>query len=126
MRCGAVRRVGGMGGVLAVVSVWRICQQSPLPPLAMPSLRPALWPPMAVGMACRWHTCRFINHAFPSGAICSFAPSQTNLVATGDNKSVPPTSEWKLSPDAKYVHYCDNETIQGVEFKVGRGGGGLG
>ncbi len=21
------------------------------------------------------------------------------------------------SPDAKYVHYCDNETIQGVEFK---------
>ena len=35
----------------------------------------------------------------------------------GDNTSAPPTSEWKLSPDSKFVHYCDNETIQGVEFK---------
>lgn len=70
-----------------------------------------------------------------------------NVVATGDNKSVPDPATWKLSPgdrpplafgmhtilergtytncwlysraaDAKYVHYCDNETIQGVEFKV--------
>lgn len=24
----------------------------------------------------------------------------------------------RLPADAKYVHYCDNETIQGVEFKV--------
>jgi phosphoserine aminotransferase len=34
----------------------------------------------------------------------------------GDNKSIPPVSEWKLSSDSKFVHYCDNETIQGVEF----------
>ncbi|KAI3438601.1 hypothetical protein D9Q98_001024 [Chlorella vulgaris] len=43
---------------------------------------------------------------------------KVNVVATGDNKSVPDPSSWKLSPDAKYVHYCDNETIQGVEFKA--------
>lgn len=29
---------------------------------------------------------------------------------------IPPQSEWKLSPDASYVYYCDNETIHGVEF----------
>jgi phosphoserine aminotransferase len=26
-------------------------------------------------------------------------------------------AEWKLSDDAKYVHYCMNETVNGVEFK---------
>ena len=31
--------------------------------------------------------------------------------------SIPPREEWKLSgPDAAYVYYCDNETINGVEF----------
>lgn len=25
-------------------------------------------------------------------------------------------SEWKLSPNASYVYYCDNETVDGVEF----------
>ena len=32
--------------------------------------------------------------------------------------SIPATSEWSLSDDAKYVHICANETIQGVEFKT--------
>ena len=40
-----------------------------------------------------------------------------NLVAKGDNKSVPARDSWKLSPDAKYVHYCDNETIGGEAAK---------
>merc|ERR1712039_514583 len=31
--------------------------------------------------------------------------------------SIPAESEWKLSPDALYVHYTDNETVNGVEFK---------
>ena len=44
--------------------------------------------------------------------------SKANLVAKGDNKSIPATSSWKLSANTKYVHYCDNETIGGVEFKV--------
>ena len=42
-----------------------------------------------------------------------------NVAATGeaDNfMSVPPQSEWKLNPDAAYVHYTPNETISGVEF----------
>lgn len=24
--------------------------------------------------------------------------------------------DWKLDPDASYVYYCDNETVDGVEF----------
>eukprot|EP01024_Parvocaulis_polyphysoides_P000131 TRINITY_DN10036_c1_g2_i2.p1 TRINITY_DN10036_c1_g2~~TRINITY_DN10036_c1_g2_i2.p1 ORF type:complete len:413 (+),score=85.89 TRINITY_DN10036_c1_g2_i2:73-1311(+) len=40
-----------------------------------------------------------------------------NIAAKGDNKSIPPASDWNLSPDGKYLHYCDNETIQGVEFQ---------
>jgi phosphoserine aminotransferase len=43
--------------------------------------------------------------------------AKVNVAATGDNKSIPAPSSWTLSPDAAYVHYCDNETIQGVEFK---------
>jgi phosphoserine aminotransferase len=39
-----------------------------------------------------------------------------NLAAKGDGKSLPPVSEWKFSPGAKFLHYCDNETIGGVEF----------
>jgi phosphoserine aminotransferase len=43
--------------------------------------------------------------------------TKANVSAKGDNKSVPAPSTWKLSADSKYVHYCDNETIGGVEFK---------
>lgn len=42
---------------------------------------------------------------------------KANLAAQGDNKSIPDVAEWALSPDAKFVHVCDNETIQGVEFQ---------
>ena len=45
---------------------------------------------------------------------------KVNLVASGkDGKytSVPPQSEWKLSKDASYFHYCANETIHGVEIQ---------
>lgn len=30
--------------------------------------------------------------------------------------SVPDQSEWKLDPNASFVYYCDNETVDGVEF----------
>jgi len=30
--------------------------------------------------------------------------------------AIPPRSDWKLSPDAAYVHIAGNETIHGVEF----------
>jgi phosphoserine aminotransferase len=47
---------------------------------------------------------------------------KANLAAKGDNKSVPPRDSWKLSPDAKYVHYCDNETIGVRAAAAGRAG----
>ena len=34
----------------------------------------------------------------------------------GDNTSIPPVADWDLTDGSKFVHYCDNETIQGVEF----------
>ena len=44
-----------------------------------------------------------------------------NVVATGDNKSIPDASEWSFGgrdpQESKYFHVCANETIQGVEFK---------
>lgn len=30
--------------------------------------------------------------------------------------SIPGKADWKLDPEAAYVHYCDNETVNGVEF----------
>jgi len=30
--------------------------------------------------------------------------------------TIPDKSEWKLDPEAAYVHYCMNETVNGVEF----------
>ncbi|MBC8412889.1 MAG: 3-phosphoserine/phosphohydroxythreonine transaminase [Nitrospira sp.] len=44
-----------------------------------------------------------------------------NLVATSEAdkfSSVPPVSEWKLNPEAAYLHYTPNETIGGVEFNA--------
>ena len=35
--------------------------------------------------------------------------------ADGYNR-VPPQSEWKLTPNAAYLHICTNETIDGVEY----------
>ncbi len=40
-----------------------------------------------------------------------------NVAAKGDNTFIPEVSSWSMSPNASYLHYCDNETIQGVEFK---------
>lgn len=43
---------------------------------------------------------------------------QVNEVTPKASKfeKIPSSVEWKTSPDAKYFHYCDNETIHGVEF----------
>lgn len=38
--------------------------------------------------------------------------ANVNIMAKGDNRSIPARNTWKLSPGAKFVHYCDNETIQ--------------
>lgn len=31
-------------------------------------------------------------------------------------RSIADPSEWNIDPNAKFFHYCDNETIQGLEF----------
>lgn len=44
--------------------------------------------------------------------------SNVNLVVPKESNytKVPDESLWKTSPDAKYLYYCDNETIHGIEF----------
>ncbi len=44
---------------------------------------------------------------------------EVNVVATSADKNfsyAPSQDQWKLNPDAAYVHYCSNETIGGVEI----------
>lgn len=65
----------------------------------------------------------YINGGFWSERACGEAKKycQANLVegmrtnAAGELEYIPP-SEWKLSPNAQYVHICANETINGLEF----------
>ncbi|WP_151445514.1 3-phosphoserine/phosphohydroxythreonine transaminase [Lacisediminimonas profundi] len=42
-----------------------------------------------------------------------------NVAASAEDRNftyVPPQQDWKLDPDAAYVHVCTNETIGGVEY----------
>ncbi|CAG9857631.1 unnamed protein product [Phyllotreta striolata] len=43
---------------------------------------------------------------------------EVNLVFPKADKpgSIPDRSTWKMNPQASYVYYCDNETVDGVEF----------
>jgi len=45
------------------------------------------------------------------GAVSIAASSEESRFTT-----IPPQAEWALDPEAAYVHYTPNETIQGVEF----------
>jgi phosphoserine aminotransferase len=40
-------------------------------------------------------------------------------------RSVPGDDQLRFSPDAKYIHYTSNETIEGVEFPYDLDGGGI-
>ncbi|MTV41371.1 3-phosphoserine/phosphohydroxythreonine transaminase [Duganella radicis] len=42
-------------------------------------------------------------------------------IAASSTTSVPPQSEWKLTPGAAYLHMCTNETIDGVEYDFDAG-----
>ncbi|MEO8040965.1 MAG: 3-phosphoserine/phosphohydroxythreonine transaminase [Acidobacteriota bacterium] len=51
-----------------------------------------------------------------------------NVIYSGEEngyRSVPDQSELRFSPDAAYVHYTSNETIDGVEFKYELDAGGI-
>lgn len=43
---------------------------------------------------------------------------KVNLVFPKAKKSgsIPDQATWKLNPNASYVYYCANETVDGVEF----------
>jgi len=43
-------------------------------------------------------------------------PTEVWPESQGKYSTVPEPSTWKLSEDAAFFHYCDNETIGGVEF----------
>ncbi|MEP6786898.1 MAG: 3-phosphoserine/phosphohydroxythreonine transaminase [Acidobacteriota bacterium] len=45
--------------------------------------------------------------------------------AAGGYRALPDQAELNFSPDARYVHYVANETIEGVEFKYDIDGGGV-
>ncbi len=47
-------------------------------------------------------------------ALCDVA-----IAASSEDRNftyAPPQEQWKVRPDAAYLHYCSNETIGGVEF----------
>src|SRR3989337_1271026 len=52
-----------------------------------------------------------IKEAKLYGAVNVAASSEATRFST-----VPPQKDWKLDPNAAYVHYTPNETIGGVEF----------
>jgi phosphoserine aminotransferase len=46
------------------------------------------------------------------------SPVHIAASSEADNfRSIPPRTQWQLSPDAAYVHITANETIHGVEFR---------
>ncbi len=51
-----------------------------------------------------------------------FGPEHVNIAADsrkthgGKFGTIPDESTWNLSPGAAFVYYCDNETVDGVEF----------
>ncbi len=49
----------------------------------------------------------------------------TFSTADGGFKSIPEQAELSFTPNAKYVHYTSNETIEGVEFKYDLDGSGI-
>ena len=53
---------------------------------------------------------------------------KTNVIWNGESSSftrVPTSDEIVVSPDAAYIHYTSNETIDGLEFKYDLDGGGI-
>ena len=44
-------------------------------------------------------------------------PNEVWPTSEGKFNTIPDPETWKIDPNAAYFHYCDNETIHGVEFK---------
>jgi phosphoserine aminotransferase len=50
------------------------------------------------------------------GDVLLAADAAASPFGDGKYRGIPPVAQWKLRPDAGYVHICNNETIDGVEF----------
>ncbi len=62
-----------------------------------------------------------ITGAWSEGAVAECKKyGQANIISNvtyvDGKKTIAPQSEWQFSSDASYVHYCPNETVDGVEF----------
>lgn len=47
------------------------------------------------------------------------APTGPTIMASGSTseyKKIAPPSTWNIKEDAAYVHYCQNETVDGFQF----------
>ena len=72
----------------------------------------------------------YVNTGVWSGKAISEAKkyAEVNVAASSKEngyKNIPNRSEWKIDPDAAYLHYTSNETINGVEFQNIPDAGGL-
>ena len=72
----------------------------------------------------------YVNTGVWSGKAISEAKkyAEVNVAASSKEngyKIIPNRSEWKIDPDAAYLHYTSNETINGVEFQNIPDAGGL-
>jgi phosphoserine aminotransferase len=67
-------------------------------------------------------TIDFIQTGSWSGKSIREAAKYANVnIAASSKTSVPPQSEWQLTPGAAYLHMCTNETIDGIEFDFDAG-----
>src|SRR5471032_1182650 len=81
----------------------------------------ALIPLNLVGHKPQPATIDFIHTGSWSGKSIKEAAKYANVnVAASSTMSVPPQSEWRLTPGAAYLHLCTNETIDGIEFDLAR------
>ena len=62
-----------------------------------------------------WST-KAIKEAAKFGDIHLAASNEAAFEGKAAGTYLPPASQWKLRSDAAYLHYCDNETINGLEF----------
>jgi phosphoserine aminotransferase len=82
----------------------------------------ALIPLNLVGHKPQPATIDFIHTGSWSGKSIKEAAKYANVnVAASSMTSVPPQSDWKLTPGAAYLHLCTNETIDGVEYDFDAG-----
>jgi phosphoserine aminotransferase len=72
----------------------------------------------------------YVNTGIWSGKAISEAKlyGEVSIAASAKESgftTIPPRSEWKVDPEAAYLHYTSNETINGVEFPDIPDDGGL-